>query len=81
VATLTNRLARLEQQATGGAGGQMVCGVMRVNYDTGTGPDVVKLQPSGEQMTRGEFRRRYPRGLIVVRTEYGPPTDDDLAPA
>jgi hypothetical protein len=80
MANLLGRLAKLEQQA-GGDGGQTVCGVKRINYHTGTGPDVVRVQPSGETMTEAEFRRRYPRGLIVVRTEYGQLTDDDLMPA
>jgi hypothetical protein len=80
MATLLGRLAKLEQQA-GEGDGQQAYGVMRVNYYTKTGPDAVRVQHSGETMTRAEFRRRYPRGLIVVRTEYGPPTDDDLVPA
>ncbi len=80
MATLLGRLAKLEQQAVGD-GGQTVCGVMRVNYYTGVRPDVVKVQHSGEEITEAEFRRRYPRGLIAVRTEFSTPTDDDLLPA
>ena len=80
MATLLRRLEQLEQRA-GGDGGASAYGVRRVNYLTRTGPDVVKVQPNGEEMTQAEFRRRYPRGLIVARMEYGEPTGDDLAPA
>jgi hypothetical protein len=79
VGTIASRLAKLEQQA-GGGGGTSAYGVRRVNHSTGTGPDVVKLLPSGEEMTQAQFLRRFPHGLIVVRTEYGGPTGDDLVP-
>ena len=48
---------------------------MTVSYDTGTGPDVVEVQQTGEALTKAEFRRRYPRGIIAVFTDYGDPDD------
>ena len=80
MATLLRRLELLEQQS-GDDGGQAVCGVMRVHAATGTGPDVVTVQPTGERMTEAAFRARYPRGILVVRQIWGEPDADDSRPA
>jgi hypothetical protein len=48
---------------------------MTVDYDSGTGPDVVTVPTTGEQLTEAEFRRRSPRGLVLVFTDYGDPDD------
>ena len=74
------RLARLEQATTGGAGaGAGVVGVMRVDHRTGTGPDAVTVTGTGAALTEAGFRARYPRGLLVLRQEYGGPTGDGAA--
>ncbi len=68
--SLQQRLAKLEQTQTGddGAG---VWGVARVHYLTKTGPDVVTVGPTGEQLTKAAFHERYPRGILILRQEYG----------
>lgn len=42
-----------------------------VHHDTGTGLDEVTVAP-GETLTKAEFWARYPRGLLIERTVYGP---------
>ncbi len=71
--SLGRRLAKLEQRH-GGDGGAGVIGIGRVNHASGTAPDVVTVAGSGETMTEAAFRVGYPLGLLVVRTEYGPPS-------
>ena len=74
MATIAQRLAQLERQGADD-GGAAVWGIRTIDYDTGTGPDVVRVPPTGETLTEAEFRRRYPRGLLIARTEYGTPDD------
>jgi len=78
VATPGQRLAQLERREPGDQGAS-VCGFRRVYHDTGTGPDVVAVQATGEALTVAAFGRRYPRGLIVQRLEFHQPTGDDAA--
>ncbi len=74
MATIAQRLAKLEQHETGerGAG---VLGIRTIYDDTGTGPDVVTVQATGETLTEAEFCRRYPQGLLIHLTHYGTPGD------
>ncbi len=46
-------------------------GISRVNHASGTGTDVVTVVGTGEIMTKAAFCARYPRALLIVRTEYG----------
>jgi hypothetical protein len=71
---LETRLAQLEREQ-GGATGDGVLGVRRIDQATGTGPDVVTVPATGERLTVGEFARRYPRGLLVERVAFGTPPD------
>jgi hypothetical protein len=68
--SLQQRLAKLEQTQTGD-GGEGVWGVARVHRLTGQGPDVVTVGPTGEQLTKAAFHERYPRGILILRQEYG----------
>jgi hypothetical protein len=72
--TIASRLAKLEQQQRG-ADDAPVLGHMAVNFDTGTGPDVVTVPTTGERLTEAAFRRRYPRGMVLAFTDYGDPDD------
>ncbi len=74
MATLAQRLVRLEQQGTGDQGAG-VWGIRTVDYATDTGPDVVAVPPTGETLTEAAFFRRYPRGTLIVCTDYGTPAD------
>lgn len=77
--TLARRVAQLEQQESGHQG-DGVWGIRPVNYHTGSGPDVVTVPATGEQLTEVEFRRRYPRGILILRQEFRPaPTGDEAA--
>ncbi len=67
---LQQRLAKLEQTQTGD-GGAGVWGIARVHHPTGQGPDVVEVGPTKERMTKATFHARYPRGLLILRQEYG----------
>jgi hypothetical protein len=69
--SVARRLAQLER-AKAGDGGTGVLGVCRVDDATGTGPDVVTVAATGETLSTAAFHARYPLGLLVVRTEYGP---------
>lgn len=68
--SLQQRLAKLEQTQTGD-GGEGVWGIARIHYLTQTGPDEVTVGPTGERLTRAAFHERYPRGILVLRQEYG----------
>ena len=77
--SLQQRLAKLEQTQTGD-GGEGVWGIARVHRLTGQGPDVVTVGPTGEQLTKAAFHERYPRGILILRQEYGDaPTGDEAA--
>ncbi len=76
--SLQQRLTKLERMP-GGDGGVGVLGVCRVDHATGTGPDVVTVAATGECMTQSAFSTRYPLGLLVVRTEYGPQSGPEQA--
>lgn len=64
------RLAKLEQTQTGEAGDGII-GIRWVDHDTGIGPDVVRVARA-PRATKSEaaFQARYPRGILIVRTEY-----------
>jgi hypothetical protein len=68
--SLQRRLAKLEQ-AREGDGGTGIVGVRRAHHLTREGPDAVAVTAIGETLTEAEFDRRYPRGTIVCRLEYG----------
>jgi hypothetical protein len=72
---LASRLARLERRVAGSEGGQAVCGNMLISHETGTGPDMVEVQHTGERLTEAQFRQGYPRGLLLTFTDYGDPDD------
>ena len=78
--TLLQRLAKLERQGAD-EGGAAVWGIRIVYHATGTGPDAVRVPPTGETLSEAEFRRRFPRALLIARVEYGTPPDDNLRPA
>ncbi len=68
--SVEQRLLKLERDK-GGDGGKGVVGVCRADAVSGTGPDVVTVAATGETLTTAAFSRRYPLGLLVVRTVYG----------
>ncbi len=77
--TLARRIAQLEQHE-GGQQGEGVLGIRRVNYRTNTGPDVVTVASIGEELTVAEFCRRFPRGILICRMEFGTaPTGDEAS--
>lgn len=70
--SLQQRLAKLQQTQTGDEG-EGVWGVADIHYLTKQGPDVATVGPTGERLTKAAFRKRYPRGLLIERLEYGDP--------
>jgi hypothetical protein len=68
--SVERRLAQLERTQSGD-GGAGVWGVCRVDHATGSGPDVVTVGPTGEQLTKAAFHARYPRGLLILRSQFG----------
>jgi hypothetical protein len=68
--SLQQRLAKLEQTQTGDSGAGM-WGVADIHWRTKQGPDVVTVGPTGEQMTKAAFHARYPRGLLILRSQFG----------
>lgn len=75
VMSLQQRLAKLEQAQIGDEGAG-VWGVARIHHLTGQGLDVVTVGLTGERLTKAAFHERYPRGILILRQEYG-----DAAPA
>ena len=67
--SLQQRLAKLEQAQTGDEGAG-VWGIARIHHLTQRGPDVVAVGPTGERLTKAAFRERYPRGILILRTQY-----------
>lgn len=68
--TLSRRLERLEQQTSGQQGAGM-WGIRKVHWQRGTGPDAVRVGNTDEYVTEAEFRRRYPRGLLIHVMYFG----------
>ena len=75
--TLARRVMQLEQQAGEGQG-EGVWGIRKVHWRRHTGPDAVWMGNTDEYVTEAEFRRRYPRGLLILGLYFG--EDDPLPP-
>ncbi len=67
---LSQRLAKLEQTQIGDSGAG-VWGVADIHWQTKQGPDVVTVGPTGEHMTKAAFHARYPRGILMLRSQFG----------
>ncbi|HEY8597488.1 MAG TPA: hypothetical protein VIL85_03600 [Thermomicrobiales bacterium] len=78
--SLQQRLAKLEQTQTG-EGGAGVWGVADIHWRTKQGPDVVTVGATGEQMTKAAFHARYPRGILILRSQFSRdfPSGDEAA--
>jgi hypothetical protein len=78
--SLQQRLAKLEQAQMDDAGAGIM-GIRRIHWETGEGPDVVTIPQTGERMTEGEFRARYPRALLILTKCYSEArlTDGEVA--
>ncbi len=77
--SVQQRLAQLERTQIGDSGAG-VWGVADIHWETKQGLDVVTVGPTGEHMTKPAFHARYPRGILMLRSQFGDfPTGDGAA--
>jgi hypothetical protein len=68
--SVQQRLAKLERTQIGDSGAG-VWGLADIHWQTKQGPDVVTVGPTGETLTKAAFHARYPRGILILRSQFG----------